>query len=102
MKAIRDAGGKSRLRTIPAADEEVPNTKKKPLQKAPAMDLMSDLHQKLSLRRKGIAGSKEAKKEKSKSMMANISSRIPPPPKKDRDVDSDDSDSTSNNDDWNE
>lgn len=101
MKAIRDAGGKSKLRTIPAADEEVPTVKKKPLQKPPPMDFLGDLHQKLSMRRKGIAGSKEAKKEKSKSMMANISSRIPPPPKKV--IDSDDSDSTSsNNDDWTE
>lgn len=100
MKAIRDAAGKSKLRTIPAADEEVPNTKKKPLQKAAPMNLMDDLHQKLSMRRKGIAGSKEARKEKSKSMLATVSSLIPPPPKKV--IDSDESDSSLSNDDWNE
>lgn len=80
MEAIRNAGGKSKLRSVPAADEEVPLTKKKP-QAAPAGDLMSDLHAKLALRRRGIAGSKEAKKEKA-SLMEKVSSLIPPPSKR--------------------
>lgn len=103
MKAIREAGGKAKLRSIPAADEQMPEMKKKqPQQKAPAKDLMSDLHEKLMLRRKGIAGSKEAKKEKSSSIMAKVSSLIPAPPKKVEET-SDDSDSSSDNndDDWN-
>lgn len=100
MKAIRDAAGKAKLKkSMPAAADEPDFSKKKqPQQKEPAKDLMSDLHEKLMLRRKGIAGSKEAKKEKS-SIMSKVSSLIPPPPKKTES----DSDSTSNNDeeDWN-
>lgn len=80
MQAIRNAGGKSKLRSFAAADELSPVEKKK-VQAAPAGDLMSDLHAKLALRRRGIAGSKEAKKEKA-SLMDKVSSLIPPPPKR--------------------
>lgn len=96
MQAIRNAAGKSKLRSIPAADEQVPSAvaKKKP-QAAPAGDLMSDLHAKLALRRRGIAGSKEAKKEKA-SLMDKVSLLIPPPSKP---SESDD-DSGSSENDW--
>lgn len=95
MAAIR-AAGKSKLRSVPAADEQVPTAKKKPSAAAPAGDLMSDLHAKLALRRRGIAGSKEAKKEKS-SIMDKVSSMIPPPKKK---TDSSDDESSNSNSDW--
>jgi WAS protein family homolog 1 len=99
MDAIRKAGGKAKLKSIPAADEQVPEQiKKKKPAAAPAMDLMSDLHEKLRLRRKGIAGSKEAKKEK--PSILNKLSAIIPPPKKDDNSDSDSSSDT-NDDDWN-
>lgn len=95
MQAIRNAAGKSKLLSIPAADEQLPTAAKKKSQAAPAGDLMSDLHAKLQLRRRGIAGSKEAKKEKA-SLMDKVSSLIPPPSK--RSESDDDSDSTDN--DW--
>lgn len=95
MQAIRNAGGKSVLRSIPAADEQVPIDRKKQQAPVPAGDLMSDLHAKLALRRRGIAGSKEAKKEKKVSLMDKVSSLIPPPPKK-----SDSEDESSNSEDW--
>lgn len=95
MQAIRSAGGKAKLRSVAAADEQVPTTKKKP-PAAPAGDLMSDLHAKLAMRRRGIAGSKEAKKEKA-SIMDKVSSMIPPPSAKKEESD-DDSSSTDN--DW--
>lgn len=95
MQAIRNAGGKSKLRSIPAADEQVPTAAKKKPQAAPAGNLMSDLHAKLALRRRGIAGSKEAKKEKA-SLMDKVSSMIPPPSKR---SESDD-DSASSENDW--
>lgn len=100
MRAIRDAAGKAKtkMKTIPAADEQPSEEVKKPKQQPPTLDLMSDLHHKLMLRRKGIAGSKEAKKEKS-SMMAKVSSLIPPPPKKPPSSDSNSSDSDRNDDD---
>ncbi|CRL05314.1 CLUMA_CG017970, isoform A [Clunio marinus] len=77
MQAIRNAGGKVKLKAVPARDEDVTNAKKN-VQKLPAMDLMSDLHAKLALRRRGIAGTKETKKEKS-SILAKVSSLIPAP-----------------------
>lgn len=95
LQAIRNAGGKAKLRSVPAADEQEPQTAKKKPQAAPAGDLMSDLHAKLAMRRKGIAGSKEAKKEKA-SIMEKVSSLIPPPAKRDSTDDSSSSDS-----DWN-
>jgi WAS family protein 1 len=95
MQAIRNAAGKKTLKSIPAADEQAPAESKKKAAPAPAGDLMSDLHAKLALRRRGIAGSKEAKKEKP-SILDKVSSLIPPPSK--RSESDDDSDSTDN--DW--
>lgn len=97
MQAIRNAGGKSKLRSIPAADEQPTVASKKKPQAPPTGDLMSDLHAKLAMRRRGIAGSKEAKKEKA-SLMDKVSSLIPPPPKRTADSSDDDSSSTEN--DW--
>ena len=94
MQAIRNAGGKKMLR-IPAADEQTPTVTKKKPTPAPTGDLMSDLHAKLAMRRRGIAGSKEAKKEKV-SLMGKVSSLIPPPSKR---SESDD-DSNSSDNDW--
>jgi WAS protein family homolog 1 len=42
------------------------------------MDLMSDLHNKLMMRRKGISGTKD----QGGNVMDKISSMIPPPPPK--------------------
>lgn len=95
MQAIRNAAGKSKLRSIPAAEEQTPLEKKKP-KAAPAGDLMSDLHAKLALRRRGIAGSKEAKKEKKTSLMDKVSKMIPPP----RETSESDGESSNSNTDW--
>lgn len=74
MAAIRGAGGKLRSR---AAADRVPEPKKK--EKAePVGDLMSDLRNRLSMRRKGISGAKN--QVESDSLMGKISSMIPPPP----------------------
>lgn len=97
MQAIRNAAGKSKLRSIPAADEQPTVVSKKRPQAPPTGDLMSDLHAKLAMRRRGIAGSKEAKKEKA-SLMDKVSSLIPPPPKRAAESSDDDSSSTEN--DW--
>lgn len=94
MQAIRNAGGKKMLR-IPAAEEQSSIVTKKKPAPAPAGDLMSDLHAKLAMRRRGIAGNKEAKKEKV-SIMGKVSSMIPPPSKR---SESDD-DSNSSDNDW--
>ena len=94
MQAIRNAGGKKVLRIIPAADEQVATDTKKKTAPAPAGDLMSDLHAKLAMRRRGIAGNKEAKKEKV-SLMGKVSSLIPPPSKR---SESDDDTNSSDND----
>ena len=91
MAAIRNAGGAKKLRSVAAAaEEQVPMTKKK-VSTAPAGDLMSDLHAKLALRRRGIAGTKEAKKEKV-SLMEKVSSLIPPPTESDDESSSEDTD----------
>lgn len=96
MQAIRNAGGKSKLRTVAAADEQ-PNFPTKKPTPAPAGNLMEDLHKKLAMRRRGIAGAKEAKKEKA-SIMEKVSSLIPPPTK--RSESSDDSASSESGNDW--
>lgn len=79
MEAIRKAGGKTKLRNVPAADETINVVKKKAT--PPVGDLMGDLHAKLALRRRGIAGAKQAKKEKASSILDKVSSLIPPPSK---------------------
>lgn len=45
---------------------------------------MADLHRKLAMRRKGIAGPKDAAQEASSSgnVMNKVSAMIPPPPKR--------------------
>ncbi|XP_059622606.1 WASH complex subunit 1 [Phlebotomus argentipes] len=70
MEAIRRAGGKTKLR----AAEQKPAGKEAP--KPAAGDLMADLHNKLSMRRKGISGAKDAS-----GVMDRMSALIPPPPK---------------------
>lgn len=101
MQAIRAAAGKTKgkLKTVPAADEHSGEEVKKSKPPAPALSLMEDLHEKLRRRREGIAGTKQAKKEK---IMDKVSSLIPPPPKRPpSDDDSGSSDSNYNDDnDW--
>lgn len=96
MAAIRNAG-KSTLRSVAAREEHDRNAStKKPLPK-PTGDLMSDLHAKLAMRRRGIAGNREAKKEKA-SLMDKVSSLIPPPAASESSED--DEESNSNDTDW--
>ncbi|CAH0562139.1 unnamed protein product [Brassicogethes aeneus] len=86
MEAIRNAGGskKAKLKTI---NEDAAPTS---TTKAPSGDLMADLHAKLSMRRKGISGSKKAENEGGGSglldgntALGKISAMIPPPSKND-------------------
>lgn len=74
MAAIRQAGGKSKLRSIPAAEEEtVVQQQNKKVQSAPA-DFMADLHQKLIMRHRAMnADSKKI------TIMQKVSSLIPAP-----------------------
>lgn len=100
MQAIRNAGGKSKLKSVPAADEKEPVAKSKP-QAAPAGNLMDEMKAKMELRRRGIAGSKRAKKEEAESSMnfgilGKVSKMIPPPA-----TDSDDTGDSSSGNDWN-
>lgn len=76
MAAIRNAGGRPKLRA--AADLERKETPKKPKENK-GMDLMTDLHNKLMMRRKGISG---AQKEEPQSVKDRLSSMIPAPTKK--------------------
>lgn len=98
MEAIRNAAGKSKLRTVAAADEQ-PNFPTKKPTPAPAGNLMEDLHKKLAMRRRGIAGAKEAKKEKA-SILHKLSSLIPPPTKRGSESSDDDSASSHSGNDW--
>lgn len=95
MDAIRNAGGSGKAKLRAAAIQET--TPKAAAKKGapPAGDLMSDLHAKLALRRRGIAGSKEAKETKHNPMMDKISSLIPAPA-----VESSGSSSNDDNSDW--
>lgn len=81
MAAIRSAAGKPKLRA--AADLERRDEPKKP-KGDKGMDLMTDLHNKLMMRRKGISG---AQKEEPQSVKDRLSSLIPPPTKKSSDDD---------------
>lgn len=94
MAAIRNAG-KSALRSVAAREEDDRNSSTKKPPAKPAGDLMSDLHAKLAMRRRGIAGNKEARKEKA-SLMEKVSSLIPPPVS----ASSDDDEESNSNDDW--
>ena len=98
MAAIRDAGGigRAKLRhTVPAekANDRFSSA-------SVGGDLMADLHAKLSMRRKGIAGS-------GMNALERISSKIPPPPPKpnevsDRNSATSEGDSQPDNDEWEE
>uniref|UniRef100_A0A8D8XX13 WAS protein family homolog 1 n=1 Tax=Cacopsylla melanoneura TaxID=428564 RepID=A0A8D8XX13_9HEMI len=80
MQAIRNAGGKgnAKLKTV---DRETSSVTVSAAGKTPTApsggDLMSDLAAKLSLRRKGISGSKE---NGGGSLMDKLLLNIPPPP----------------------
>lgn len=73
MAAIRDAGGigKAKLRSAALVDNK---TQERWSSASVGNDLMADLHNTLSLRRKGIAGL-------ATNTLARLSSMIPPPPK---------------------
>ncbi|GAB0087798.1 hypothetical protein DMENIID0001_021480 [Sergentomyia squamirostris] len=71
MEAIRQAGGKTQR----AAEQKPPGKKEAP-PPAGGGDLMADLRNKLTSRRKGISGAKDAT-----GVMDKISALIPPPPK---------------------
>ncbi|KAL6266191.1 hypothetical protein P5V15_003051 [Pogonomyrmex californicus] len=99
MAAIRDAGGIGRAKLRPT----VPDEKKRDRWSSASVggDLMADLHAKLALRRKGIAGSTVGALER-------MSSLIPPPPKpnevamSDRNSATSEYDSQPDTDDWEE
>jgi len=99
MAAIRDAGGIGRAKLRPT----VPDEKKHDRWSSASVggDLMADLHAKLALRRKGIAGSTVGALER-------MSSLIPPPPKpnetsaSDRNSATSEYDSQPDTDDWEE
>ena len=86
MAAIRDAGGlgKAKLRQTMPADK----SKDRWSSASVGGDLMADLHAKLSLRRKGIAGS-------ATNALIRMSSMIPPPPKPNESSTSDKNSATS-------
>lgn len=73
---IRKAGGKAKLRPAAASDRKPINEKKKE-KPPPTDDLMSDLRNRLQMRRKGISGAKE--QNQPSDMMSKISTMIPPP-----------------------
>jgi WAS protein family homolog 1 len=95
LAAIRTAGGTKKLRAV---DERDQSGAAAPVKKsaAPALDLMSDLHNKLQLRRKGISGAKD----QGTSVMTKISSMIPPPPPKQQHNSSNSEESEDPENDW--
>ena len=97
MAAIRNAGGKKGAKLKNAKERKQERKKEKEeAAAAPSSgggDLMSDLFSKLTMRRKGISGTKLDSKEKEKSSsnseegmstMDKISAMIPPPNKPER------------------
>lgn len=95
MAAIRNAGGKKGAKLKSAKERKQERKKdKEAAATAPSGgggDLMSDLFSKLTMRRKGIQGSKSESKERTQqqntdnmSPMDKISAMIPPPSKPDR------------------
>ncbi|XP_057367712.1 WASH complex subunit 1-like [Daphnia carinata] len=87
MAAIREAGGASKLKssarvkhTQAVKEQQQQNSSSKPSaaasRQAPAGDLMVDLFNKLSMRRKGISG----QNQETAGPMERISAMIPPPP----------------------
>lgn len=97
MAAIREAGGLGRAKLRPTAATEKPNNRW--ASASVGGDLMADLHAKLSLRRKGIAGG-------GMNAFERMSSMIPPPPKpnevSDRNSATSEGDSQPDNDEWEE
>ena len=89
MESIRKAGGKSnaKLRTVKERKLKKKAEKEQPAVSGGGGDLMSDLFAKLSMRRKGISGSKGESGGSSDSpvsagsAMDRISAMIPAPPK---------------------
>lgn len=73
---IRKAGGKAKLRPAAASDRKPVNEKKKE-KPPPTDDLMSDLRNRLQMRRKGISGTKD--QNQPSDMMSKLSTMIPPP-----------------------
>ncbi|ELT98604.1 hypothetical protein CAPTEDRAFT_174078 [Capitella teleta] len=82
LAAIRNAGGKAKLKS--AKNRKVEMKKKKEEESIAASsgggDLMSDLAAKLSMRRKGISGTKGESDAAPSNPMDRISAMIPPPP----------------------
>ncbi|KAJ3623234.1 hypothetical protein MTP99_019472 [Tenebrio molitor] len=72
MEAIRKAGGTKNLKSTatPKSDAAKPVS---------GGDLMADLHAKLSMRRKGISGTKKQESMDASTAMEKISAMIPPP-----------------------
>ncbi|XP_044257228.1 WASH complex subunit 1 [Tribolium madens] len=73
MEAIRKAGGAKNLKST---STERSHTTAKPVSGG---DLMADLHAKLSMRRKGISGTKKQETVDASSALEKISAMIPPP-----------------------
>ena len=102
MAAIRNAGGKGKVKLKSAKDRKIERKKEKEEQAVSASsggDLMGDLFAKLTMRRKGISGTKKPEagggsSEPPMSPMDKISSMIPAPTKTNRaeSVDSNSSD----------
>lgn len=99
MAQIRAAGGigKAKLKQKPAD-----STTERWSSASVGGDLMADLHAKLSLRRKGIAGGGSGTSESGMSALERISRLIPPPPKPSEDINSamSDNDSQVDADEW--
>lgn len=96
MAAIRSAGGKTKLR---AAADRVPKNEKvrkdKAASTAPVGDFMSDLRNRLTMRRKGISGAKDGSSQQPQqqpklpepaTMISRLSQLIPPPSFTDEDL----------------
>ena len=95
MAAIRSAGGKkgAKLKSSKERKKERKKETDDAIGGGGGGDLMSDLFSKLTMRRKGISGSKSEKREdrqsssggaESMSQMDRISAMIPPPTKDER------------------
>lgn len=86
MEAIREAGGKKKLKSI---DE----TKTSKQTESSGGDLMADLHLKLAMRRKGISGAKkniDNSELDSRGTLSLMSALIPPPEETNEETDQED------------
>ncbi|XP_044740881.1 WASH complex subunit 1-like [Chrysoperla carnea] len=100
MEAIRAAGGAKKLKPRSTTSKPPPEKKSAPPSTG---NLMDDLHAKLSMRRKGISGSKNVNNDVGSGNPMNtalnrLSAMIPPPPKVSGDAP--DTSNTENEDDW--